>query len=113
MLDKEIIMENRDLTIVTQDGTEILCEVLFTNYSEQFNKHYLVFVEKGTDNASAAIFDPNETENAKLKDIETEEEWAYLEDLLEKYIASLDGCNGECSSCQADCDSRFDSENID
>ena len=106
-------MENRDLTIVTQDGTEILCEVLFTNYSERFNKHYLVFVQKGTDEAGAAIFDPNDTENTKLQDIETEEEWAYLEDLLDKYVAQQAGCDGECSSCHADCDSRYDDEDLD
>ena len=48
-------MEDRTLTITTDSGEEILCEILFTTHSEEFNKDYVVFVEKGTNTASAAI----------------------------------------------------------
>ena len=48
-------MEDRTLTITTDSGEEILCEILFTTHSEEFNKDYVVFVEKGTNTASAII----------------------------------------------------------
>ena len=35
--------ENRTLTIVKEDGSEVLCEILFTTYDENFKKNYVVF----------------------------------------------------------------------
>ena len=53
-------MEDRTLTITTDSGEEILCEILFTTHSEEFNKDYVVFVEKGTNTVSAAIYYAND-----------------------------------------------------
>lgn len=100
-------MEDRTLTIITDNGEEILCEILFTYYSEEFKKNYVVFVEQGTDNASAAIYYPNEDgKDGKLDQIKSDEEWELLEDLLEQYVSKQDECEGTCSSCDKDCDSR-------
>ncbi|MBS1477410.1 MAG: hypothetical protein HP024_05690, partial [Acholeplasmatales bacterium] len=53
-------MEDRTLTITTDSGEEILCEILFTTHSKEFNKDYVVFVEKGTNTASAAIYNASD-----------------------------------------------------
>lgn len=60
-------MEDRTLTITTDSGEEILCEILFTTHSEEFNKDYVVFVEKGTNTASAAIYNANDKGEGKLR----------------------------------------------
>ena len=74
-------MEDRTLTITTDSGEEILCEILFTTHSEEFNKDYVVFVEKGTNTASAAIYNANDKGEGKLTQITSEEEWTMLEEM--------------------------------
>lgn len=100
-------MEDRTLTITTDSGEEILCEILFTTHLAEFNKDYVVFVEKGTNNASAAIYKPTGDGEGQLEQITTEEEWAALEELLDKYVTENEGgCSGACDQCEEDCDSR-------
>ncbi len=103
-------MEDRTLTITTENGDEILCEILFTTHSEEFKKDYVVFVEKGTQNASAASYVQGEEGRGTLEQIKTEEEWKMLEELLDDYLTRKekeenDSCDGSCSSCSSSCDS--------
>lgn len=104
------------LTITTEDGTEVLCEILFTHYSEEFKKNYVVFCEKGTNQASAAIFFPSESGdgNGSLEQIKTEEEWEMLEDLLESYVDEAtedgEGCGHSCEDCGHECDGDCDGD---
>ncbi len=96
----------RLLTITTEDGSEILCEILFTHHSEDFNKDYVVFTEQGTNNASAAIYVPTADGNGRLEEIKSEEEWAMLEELLEEYADNMeqaDGCGCGCDDCEGGC----------
>lgn len=97
-------MEDRTLTITTDSGEEILCEILFTTHSEEFNKDYVVFVEKGTNTASAAIYNANDKGEGKLTQITSEEEWTMLEEMLDDYYNNQEnGCGGSCESCSG-CD---------
>ena len=89
-------MEDRTLTITTDSGEEILCEILFTTHSEEFNKDYVVFVEKGTNTASAAIYNAND------------KEWTMLEEMLDDYYNNQEnGCGGSCESCSG-CDETIE-----
>ena len=64
--------ENRTLTIVKEDGSEVLCEILFTTYDENFKKNYVVFeVLDGEGEVSAAIYEPSDTAEGALSSIET------------------------------------------
>ncbi len=93
-------MEDRTLTITTDSGEEILCEILFTTHSEEFNKDYVVFVEKGTNTASAAIYNANDKGEGKLTQITSEEEWTMLEEMLDDYYNNQEnGCGVSCESC--------------
>ena len=87
-------MEDRTLTITTDSGEEILCEILFTTHSEEFNKDYVVFVEKGTNTASAAIYNANDKGEGKLTQITSEEEWTMLEEMLDDYYNNQENCCG-------------------
>lgn len=103
-------MTDRMIEITTNDGKKHICDILFTYHSEQFNKDYVLFVPRGEDQVSAAVYVPKtETEtDGELMAVETEEEWTMLEELLDDYYNDLEenDCNGECGSCSgcSDCD---------
>ena len=93
-------MEDRTLTITTDSGEEILCEILFTTHSTEFNKDYVVFVEKGTNTASAAIYNASDKGEGHLTQITSEEEWTMLEEMLDDYYNNQENeCAGSCESC--------------
>ena len=78
-------MENiydKTMTVFDEDGKEVECEILFTYHSDEFNKDYVLFYKKcDYENVeieiNAAIYAENE-----LFEIETDEEWAMLEEVL-------------------------------
>lgn len=98
-------MENSTITITTGDGKEVLCDILFTHYEEKFKKHYVVFSTRDTKEASAAIYIENAEGEGRLEPVESEEEWAMLEELLDQYAMDHEnecGCGDDCS-CGDDC----------
>lgn len=104
-------MEDRTITLTTEDGKDVVCDILFTYHSDEFNKDYVVFQPRGLEEVSAACYEEGENGSGELKPIETEEEWKLLEELLEDYSNQLEeseGCNGSCGSCAScgsdDCD---------
>lgn len=98
-------MEDRTITLISNDGKEIECEILFTYHYEKLNKNYVVFMDKTTKNVSACEYLEGENGNGKLNPVQTDEEWNMLEDLLNDYASQMDGVNNEgccggCSGCQ-------------
>lgn len=100
---------DRTITITNDDGKTYEGIILFTYHYDENNKDYVVFQIKGSDTASAAIYHPEDGGNGSLEKIESDEEWAMLEDLLDDYFSnqetnscqgcdSCDGCSG-CDSC--------------
>ena len=83
-------MQDRTLTLIQDDGKEIVCDILFTYHYEKLNKDYVVFQVRGNNEVSAAAYHPTEGGNGSLERIETDEEWELLEDLLEDYSNSLE-----------------------
>lgn len=124
-------MENKinpiegQLTIIDAEGTERLCQILFTLESEEFGKKYVVFYPieqlEGEDDEQvqlmAASFTEGEDGNGELHEIETDEEWALIEDAVAEFEESMEanehhhcgcgceghGCEGECE-CDGECD---------
>lgn len=98
-------MQDRTLTLIADDGKEIVCDILFTYFWEQTKKDYVVFQVRGEATASAAIYYPQEDGQGRLEKIETEEEWTMLEELLEDYASQMpddeeeSGCSGHCQGC--------------
>ena len=108
---------NRELKLIKDDGSEIVCEILFTYYSEDFKSDYVIFVVPEEDCVSAAKYSVNENGDAgELTLIDSEEEWEMIEEVLESYYESLEneedeecgcgcGCHhGECNHEDCDCD---------
>lgn len=82
--------EEQHITVVDEDGNEQLCEVIHTFYSEEFGKNYVLYSivgaeedEDGQIEIFASAFTPAENgEDGELQPIETEEEWALVEEEL-------------------------------
>lgn len=120
-------MENKinpiegQLTIIDAEGTERLCQILFTLESEEFGKKYVVFYPieqlEGEDDEQvqlmAASFTEGEDGNGELHEIETDEEWALIEDAVAEFEESMEanehhhcgcGCEGHGCECDGECD---------
>ena len=101
------------LTIIDADGNEKLCQILFTLESEEFNKKYVVFYEvsemSSADDDSeiplmAASYTESEDGAGELQEIETEEEWAYIEEAVSDFDSQ---CDEQCENCDVeDCPDR-------
>ena len=80
-------MDKNTFKLITNDGTEVTCNVLFTFDSDETKKSYIVYTvnsrdQEGNIQVFASIFDPND-ENTKLEPITTEKEWKVIETILE------------------------------
>ena len=78
--------KNRYFTVTDQSGNTREYEILFTFDSDELKKSYIVFTDNSLDEEGnvvtyAAVYDKN-GETLKLNDIETEEEWNIIENLL-------------------------------
>lgn len=81
--------------VLSDEGEEVDCELLFTYESKETNKNYIVYTdnsidEEGNTKVFASIYNPDE-EEPTLHPIETEEEWEVIEGILE----NLQGESGE------------------
>lgn len=102
-------MKENQLTVVAEDGTEELCEILFTHFDQENNKSYVVFEVLSTNECSAMEFVEENEEGGQLLPIETDKEWEMIEELLVDYENSLEdeddedeecGCGDDCACTQ-------------
>nr|WP_054767799.1 DUF1292 domain-containing protein [Lysinibacillus parviboronicapiens] len=76
------------ITVTDEEGNDQVCEVIHTFTSEQFAKSYVLYVPATDEpieerDIFAAQFVPNEEGHIEeLLPIETDEEWAFVEDIL-------------------------------
>lgn len=125
-------MENKinpiegQLTIIDAEGTERLCQILFTLESEEFGKKYVVFYPieqlEGEDDEQIQLMAASYTEGedglGELHEIETEEEWGLIEDAVADFEDSMEeqhhcgcGCEGHgCHEGECDCEGECDEE---
>lgn len=122
-MQKNINPVEGQLTIIDGEGVERLCQILFTLESEEFGKKYVVFYPIEQDSTeddeqiqlSAASYTEGEDGNGELHPIETDEEWAFIEDAVEEFENSLieaHGCGCGCGhSCEdGECDRECEDE---
>lgn len=102
-------MEKQYITLINEDGSETLAEVLFTYYSEEFKKNYVVFLPEDNDGVAAASYVENGSEGS-LEQITTEEEWELIERLLDEYVSQLEESFEGCGCEECDCDGECDGE---
>lgn len=94
-IEKEINMtEDNKLTLISEDGSETICEVLFTH--ENSGKNYVVFEIIESGEITAAVYEPDADESeGAFKDIETDEEWDMLDRLLDNFYQELEEKDNE------------------
>lgn len=85
--------EKMSFKVISDDGREIDCEVLFTFESDETGKNYIVYTDNTTDEEGntkvyASIYNPEE-ENIALTPIETEKEWKIIETILDELQAEV------------------------
>jgi uncharacterized protein YrzB (UPF0473 family) len=82
--------QQNHITVVDENGNEQLCEVIHIEQSEAFGKSYVLYSlvgaeedENGAVEIFASSFTPAENgEDGELQPIETEEEWDFIESVL-------------------------------
>jgi len=83
-------MENEfeTLFVTDEEGNEIECNIIMTFESEEFGKSYVVYQIKDDDSGEyyAAGFNPEDGDEGQLEQIESEEEWAFVEEVLESFL---------------------------
>ena len=81
-------MEEKTFTVVDENGEEKVFEVVLTFKSEDFDKSYVIYKMPGdeSDEVFAAIFDEEAKDGGNLVQIESDEEWRMLEEVLESFM---------------------------
>lgn len=99
-------IKDNQLVFVDENGNEILCDIIFTYDSEEFNKSYVFFApvgsadEDGKVEVGVASYTPTADGNGELHHVESEEEWEMLAEVFESF-AEEDEC--DCEECE-ECD---------
>ncbi len=81
-------MERELLVVTDENGKDIQCEIIMTFDSDEFNKSYVVYQIKGDETGEyyAASFNPEDGDEGRLGELETEEEWNLVEEVLESFL---------------------------
>ncbi len=81
--------DDNKITIV-YDDEEVLAKIIFTHYSKVTEKEYVVYEIVGTEEYSAAVYVETGPKSGYFEDLETDEEWKELQDVLDEYLDSLE-----------------------
>ena len=89
-------LEENQLSYIDDNGKEVICEILFTFHSEEFQKDYVLFYpideedEDGNINVRAASYVERDGEEiGTLDQITNDDEWDLIEEMLSKYEESF------------------------
>jgi len=81
-------MEEKTFTVIDEEGNEILYEVVLTFKSDETEKSYVIYKLPGEedDEVFAAIYDEDVKDGGNLIQIETDEEWDMVEEVLNTFL---------------------------
>ncbi len=76
--------EETDLIINLEDGTEMLCEILFTFESAEYDKSYVLYTPKDGESEMvyASSYQEIESGIGELEEVKTDGEWDMIEEIL-------------------------------
>ena len=89
------MIEENQLTVIDENGTEILCEILFTFESDDYDRSYVVYYPAGAENEDAdgnvdlhvsAFIPAQGDEGGELIPIEDEKEWDMIEEVINTFL---------------------------
>lgn len=79
-------MDGKQLFITDEQGNEIEFEIILTFESPETKKKYVIYQELGdTDEVMAAVYEEEKDGSGSLIDIETEEEFDMIQDVLDAF----------------------------
>ena len=82
-------MDESKIVFVDEEGNEKEYDILFTFESKETGKNYVVVVcaqENGEAEITAACYVENDDVSGSILPIETEEEWAMVEETIDAYF---------------------------
>jgi len=81
-------MEEETLVVIDELGNELEAVIIMTFESEEFGKSYVVYRLKDDESEEyfAASFNPEDGDKGQLYQIETDEEWDFVEEVLENFM---------------------------
>ena len=82
-------MEENVISIELEDGTELLCEIIFTFHSDEYNKSYVLYTPVNDEDGSVYASSFTETEDGmgELEDVLEDAEWEMIEEVLNTFQA--------------------------
>lgn len=79
-------MDDKKLFLTDQDGNEKEFEIILTFESPETKLNYVVYKELGdTDEVMAAVYEEDGNGAGQLEDIETEEEYEMIQDVIDAF----------------------------
>lgn len=89
-------------TVTDENGKEIQCEIIMTFESEEYGKAYVVYQVVGDESEEyyAASFNPEDGDEGQLYEIESDEEWNFVEEVLEGFLEDQEAGEGEEDSSE-------------
>jgi len=80
-------MDRETMVVVDAEGNEVLFEIVLTFKSDETNKSYVIYKEPGDENDEvfASSYDETQQDGGDLQAIETDEEWAMIEEVLNSF----------------------------
>lgn len=96
-------MENdAKFTVITEDGTEVEMNILFTYTDEETNKNYVFYYEDKGEEDNEIIVSEYDDEG-RLFPVTEEKDYDKLEEVFNQFMEEHEGC--ECGCCdEDDCD---------
>ncbi|MGS0973677.1 MAG: DUF1292 domain-containing protein [Candidatus Izemoplasmataceae bacterium] len=81
-------MDEKTFTVIDEEGNEVLYEVVLTFKNDETEKSYVIYKLPGEDKDEvfAAIYDEDAKDGGNLIQIETEEEWDMVEEVLNTFL---------------------------
>lgn len=81
-------MEEKTFTVIDEEGNEVLYEVVLTFKSDETSKSYVIYKLPGEEEEEvfAAIYDEDAKDGGNLIQIESEEEWDMVEEVLNTFL---------------------------
>jgi uncharacterized protein YrzB (UPF0473 family) len=82
------MMEEKTFTVIDEEGNEVLYEVVLTFKSDETGKSYVIYKLPGEEEEEvfAAIYDEDAKDGGNLIQIESEEEWDMVEEVLNTFL---------------------------
>lgn len=81
-------MEKETMIVIDEEGNEVLYEIVLTFNSKETNKSYVIYKLPGDENEEvfASSYDEQQQDGGDLKQIETDEEWDMIEEVLNAFV---------------------------